>query len=100
MYKQIEDEFGDIIGKARRGQEIERGALAQRVSLSARDLEKIENYELIPDQSVVCGLAEELNLQADKLQLSAGGHYFPCKYVVLQAPKSKSKMILPFLFAK
>ena len=77
MYKQIEDEFGDIIGKARRGQEIERGALAQRVSLSARDLEKIENYELIPDQSVVCGLAEELNLQADKLQLSAGGHYFP-----------------------
>ena len=77
MYIQIEDEFGDIIGKARRGQEIEMGALAQRLGLTARDLEKIENYELIPDQNVVRGLAEELHLHAGKLQVSAGQRYFP-----------------------
>ena len=77
MYMHIEDEFGDIIGKARRGQEIEVEALAQRVGLGMRDLEKIEDYELIPDQNLVRRLAEELGLHAGKLQVGAEQRYFP-----------------------
>jgi hydroxyacylglutathione hydrolase len=77
MYMQIEDEFGDIIGKARRGQEIEPEVLAPKVGLSRSDLEKIEEYELTPDQNIVRRLAEELGLHAGKLQVSAGKRYFP-----------------------
>ena len=40
MYVQLEDEFGDIIGKARRGQELEVADLAERAGLRAADIEK------------------------------------------------------------
>ena len=48
MYTQLEDEFGDVVGKARRGQEIAVAALADRVGLTAGDIARIEDYELVP----------------------------------------------------
>ena len=77
MYMQIEDEFGDIVGKARRGQEIGEADLARRVGLATEDLERIENYELTPTQDMVVRLAEELGLHPGKLQTSAGKRFFP-----------------------
>jgi glyoxylase-like metal-dependent hydrolase (beta-lactamase superfamily II) len=77
MYIQVEDEFGDIVGKARRGQEIAAAELARRVQLSQSELQKIEDYELTPDQTTVERLATELGLHPQKLQNSAAKRYFP-----------------------
>ena len=61
MYVQLEDEFGDIIGKARRGQELEVADLAKRVGLPAADIGKIEEYEMTPDSSKIAKLANNCN---------------------------------------
>ena len=77
MYTQLEDEFGDVVGKARRGQEITVAALADRVGLTAGDIEKIEDYELVPSADAIERLAEALGLHPDKLQSSAAQSFFP-----------------------
>ena len=77
MYTQLEDEFGDIVGKARRGQEIAVAALADRVGLTAGDIAKIEDYELVPAADVIEGLAQALGLHPGKLQTSAAQAFFP-----------------------
>jgi hydroxyacylglutathione hydrolase len=77
MYMQLEDEFGDVVGKARRGQEIEPGDLAREVEITEEELAKIEGYELNPDPQTVARLAERLGLHPGKLQGSASKSYFP-----------------------
>ncbi len=77
MYTQLEDEFGDVVGKARRGQEIAVVALAGRVGLTAGDIAKIEDYELIPAADAIERLAQVLGLHSDKLQASAAQAFFP-----------------------
>jgi glyoxylase-like metal-dependent hydrolase (beta-lactamase superfamily II) len=77
MYVQLEDEFGDVVGKARRGQEIDEAGLAARVGISTEDLTRIENYELIPEPPTVERLAAELGLHPGKLQDSASKQFFP-----------------------
>ena len=77
MYTQLEDEFGDVVGKARRGQEIAVTALADRVGLTAGDIAKIEDYELIPAADAIEELAQVLGLHSDKLQASAAQAFFP-----------------------
>ena len=77
MYTQLEDEFGDVVGKARRGQEIAVAALAARVGLTAGDIAKIEDYELIPAADAIERLAQALGLHPDKLQASAAQAFFP-----------------------
>ncbi|MBT4497305.1 MAG: MBL fold metallo-hydrolase [Gemmatimonadetes bacterium] len=77
MYMQLEDEFGDIVGKARRGQEIEPADLAREAGITEEELGKIERYELTPDPQTVARLAEELGLHPGKLQGSASKSYFP-----------------------
>lgn len=77
MYMQLEDEFGDVVGKARRGQEIAASDLAGKIGLSEEDLAKIEGYELTPDADTVARLAENLGLHREKLQTSADKSYFP-----------------------
>jgi len=77
MYMQLEDEFGDIVGKARRGQEIAPAELAQQVGLSEADLDRIESYELTPDADAVRRLAQVLGLHPEKLQVSATKGFFP-----------------------
>ena len=77
MYTQLEDEFGDVVGKARRGQEIAVVALAGRVGLTAGDIAKIEDYELIPAADAIERLAQVLGLHPGKLQASAAQAFFP-----------------------
>ena len=77
MYTQLEDEFGDVVGKARRGQEIAVAALADRVGLTAGDIAKIEDYELIPAADAIERLAQTLGLHPGKLQASAAQAFFP-----------------------
>jgi len=77
MHMQLEDEFGDIIGKARRGQELSLGDLANKTDHSEEELTRIEAYELTPDDAAIRRLAAELGLNADKLQASASRGFFP-----------------------
>ena len=77
MYIQLEDEFGDIIAKGRRGQEMDHAALAERVGISTADLAKIEDYELTPDAAIVDRFAKVLTLHPEKLQGSATKQFFP-----------------------
>lgn len=77
MYTQLEDEFGDVVAKARRGQEIAVAALADRVGLTAGDITKIEDYELGPAADAIERLAQVLGLHPSKLQVSAAQAFFP-----------------------
>lgn len=76
-YTQLEDEFGDVVGKARRGQERTVEELAAAAGIGAGDLERIEAYEWIPEAPVVDRLAAALSLHAGKLRLSAEASCFP-----------------------
>ena len=77
MYTQLEDEFGDVVGKARRGQEMAVAALADQVGLTAEDIAKIEDYELVPAADTIERLAQALGLHSGKLQASAARAFFP-----------------------
>lgn len=77
MYTELEDEFGDIVGKARRGQEITVEDLARDVDLEAKKIEAIESYTWTPPEAIVEQLAERLGLAAAKLAASAARRYFP-----------------------
>ena len=77
MYMQLEDEFGDVVGKARRGQEMSAAQVARLSGLSEEELNEIEGYRLIPHLEAVDRLADILGLARDKLRASAGKQFFP-----------------------
>jgi len=66
-YTTLEDFFGDIVGKARRGQGISEEALGRDTGLSARQIGQIESYALTPDDDSIRALAKSLNLDGEKL---------------------------------
>lgn len=63
----LEDEFGDIIGKARRGQNMSHGEIADAAGITESDLSRMEQYTLKPTESQVYKIAEVLNLDGAKL---------------------------------
>ncbi len=63
----LEDEFGDIIGKARRGQNLSQGETAAAAGITEAELARMEQYTLKPTETQVFRLAEALNLNGDKL---------------------------------
>ncbi len=63
----LEDEFGDIIGKARRGQSISQNQIATAAGITEAELARMEQYTLKPTESQVFRLAEVLNLDGTKL---------------------------------
>lgn len=77
MYDALEDEFGDIVSKARRGQELSVTKVATDSGCSAAELTRIERYELTPPKPQVRRLAAALGLDAEKLQRSAQRAFFP-----------------------
>ena len=77
MYMELEDEFGDVIGKARRGQEISTSDLAALCSLKSKEIEEIERDYVIPGLDVVELLASTLGIHSEKLKTSARKSYFP-----------------------
>lgn len=79
MYDGLEDAFGDIVGKARRGQERTAAQVGAAAGLAARDVERVEAYEWIPDGAVVDRLAHALDLDPARLRASAAVGYFPAE---------------------
>ena len=63
----LEDEFGDIIGKARRGQNLSQSEIATAAGITEADLARMEQYTLKPTETQVFRLAEVLNLDGAKL---------------------------------
>ena len=63
----LEDEFGDIIGKARRGQNLSHSQIATAADITEADLARMEQYTLKPTETQVYRLAEVLNLDGAKL---------------------------------
>lgn len=73
----LEDEFGDIIAKARAGVGLSRAELADRVELTEADISKIEAYDSVPASGVISRLAEALGLDAGKLNAIANNTWSP-----------------------
>ncbi|MCY3553029.1 MAG: MBL fold metallo-hydrolase [Candidatus Poribacteria bacterium] len=63
----LEDEFGDIIGKARRGQDLSQSQAASAAGITEAELARMEQYTLKPTETQVFRLAEVLNLDGTKL---------------------------------
>ena len=63
----LEDEFGDIIGKARRGQNLSQSQTATAAGITETELARMEQYTLKPTETQVFRLAEILNLDGAKL---------------------------------
>ncbi len=77
MYKGLEDEFGDIVGKARRGQELSEEAVSRSVGVTQREWTRIERYEWVPEENLVVHIADVLGLSRKKLIESAQGEFYP-----------------------
>ena len=76
-YDALEDEFGDVVGKSRRGQELSVAELSSKTGIATGVLEAIEAYEGPTDEGTVQSLADALGLHAGKLQNSARSAFFP-----------------------
>jgi glyoxylase-like metal-dependent hydrolase (beta-lactamase superfamily II) len=63
----LEDEFGDIIGKARRGHGVQLEDLARRTEIDAADLRQMESCERHPNRNENDRLAVELSLHPGSL---------------------------------
>jgi transcriptional regulator with XRE-family HTH domain len=63
----LEDEFGDIIRKARTGLGLSVEEVANRAGLGASDLIRAERYEFIPENAAIATLAQILGLRRDCL---------------------------------
>jgi glyoxylase-like metal-dependent hydrolase (beta-lactamase superfamily II) len=63
----LEDEFGDVVKKARSGLGLTQAELGARAGLSEADVRAIEAYTLRPDEAHVRRLAAILGLRPDQL---------------------------------
>lgn len=73
----LEDEFGDVIRKARFGLALSRDAVARLAGLAAPELEKAERYEFAPNDETIRQLATVLDLKAPALLDLARKRYEP-----------------------
>jgi len=72
---ELEDNVGDIIGKAQRGLEISDSELAKKSGMSIDAIRKVRDGDL--DEATVRAVAPALNLNADALVDLARGNYRP-----------------------
>ena len=73
----LEDEFGDIIQKARMGLGFTLRQIAEKASIQGRLLEDLESYRYIPPREEVDSLSKVLDLDPHKLWDSAMGLWHP-----------------------
>jgi len=76
---ELEDELGDILGKARDGKRWGQADLAKAVQMSSGDIARIENYEWVPEEKVVLKIASVLDLHGPSLATIADGKWTPKK---------------------
>ena len=74
---ELEDELGDILGKARHGKNWSQSDLAKSVGISSEDIVRIESYEWIPGEEIVLMIANALNLHGPSLAAIAAGKWTP-----------------------
>ena len=67
MAYELEDEFGDIIGKARRGNGLSLNHVANKAGITDAQLSRMEAYTLKPTEDQVHKIAEALGLNGSKL---------------------------------
>ena len=67
MAYELEDEFGDIIGKARRGIGLSLSHVANQAGITDAQLSQLEDYTLKPTEDQVHKIAEVLGLDGAKL---------------------------------
>lgn len=72
---ELEDNFGDIVGKAQRGLEISDSELARKSGASAEAIHKVRDGKV--DEATLRAIAPALNLDADTLVDLARGRYRP-----------------------
>ena len=77
MSYELEDEFGDIIKKARKGLNLSIERLAQDTQILHTQISKMESYSIKPTAGHVDRLAKRLGLSAKKLQLIAEENWSP-----------------------
>jgi hydroxyacylglutathione hydrolase len=63
----LEDELGDILQKARDGKAWSQDDLVRATDLPKKDIQRIEKYQLTPEDSVVLKLAKALDLDGPSL---------------------------------
>ena len=73
----LEDDFCDIVKKARMGQGRSVEAIAQASDLRAEDLSVLERGSRIPSDSEARAIADTLGLRADALSAIAAGRWSP-----------------------
>ena len=73
----LEDEFGDIIAKARRGLELTVGRVATESGIAAKDISQMENYTKKPSRDEVDKIASTLQLDSKKLNAIATESWSP-----------------------
>ncbi len=74
---ELEDEFGDIVSKARFGTEISALQISERTGISSTELDQIEGYAYVPPHDKIRLLADVLGLHPDKLIDSAHKAWVP-----------------------
>lgn len=78
MVRELEDELGDILQKARDGKSWSQTDLARAAGVSPQEIRRMEDYELIPDDdAAILKLAEVLDLHGPSLLAIARGTWFP-----------------------
>jgi len=73
----LEDELGDILQKARDGKMWSQQDLAKATDISENDIQQIENYQLIPENSIIEKLAKTLDLDGPALMDIAQERWIP-----------------------
>ena len=73
----LEDELGDILQKARDGKAWSQDDLVRETDLPKDDIQRIESYQLTPEDSVVLKLAKALDLDGPTLIDSAQERWIP-----------------------
>ena len=74
---ELEDELGDILGKARNGKNWSQADLARAVGISSGDIALIENYKWTPEEKDILRIADALSLHGPSLAAIAAGKWVP-----------------------
>jgi glyoxylase-like metal-dependent hydrolase (beta-lactamase superfamily II) len=77
MHTTLEDEFGDVVSKARQGLELSASRLAAACGLTEEEIARVERYEWVPTSAGIARLATALGLRPERLQTSAAKTFFP-----------------------
>ncbi len=77
MPSTLEDEFGDILQKARDGKNWSQAQLANAIQVDPDLVRRMERYETLPDESLIQRCAESLDLHEPSLKAIAGESWIP-----------------------